>query len=539
MPKKHELRLVFHLERSGSSSLYKPEYFYGKGLGGGECALHLLTRQLAKMGHRVEIYNNVGDGQKHDGVWHYHHNQFNPQDYHDAFILFRSPGPFLYGHLNTPVKLFWSVDQQTQGNYATDIFPYVDYSITISPYHTNYHIARYRADPYKIGHIDLGVNLGDYKQDIRKVPGRLIYTSVEARGLWYLPALYREIKKIRPEVSLVITGDYTLWGARFTGLEQAPQRFAGLDDVEIMGAVPREELVLEQLKADILALPNPYEELFCLAAAEAQVAGAIPVTTDIGALKTTVMTGYVIPSHPGVPQYQRMFVDLIVGLLSERTELKRLQAEAREKAIERFSYERIAEQWISLIGKLQKGTKIKMAKKQCQYEQDGKQCTRTFAGQGLYCWQHKEVMAKQRVHFKGPLSPTDLVHRITRSGRIVHLRCHGHTNILETQLGQFDNLVCVAGDDPGEIDADTSIILLDVLPCWGLEQAQKYIGRWAKAGAEIIAFLPLKFAAFARFGQVRMWAQEELEGLGFQVEVLPGFHNVPGGPVDAAWAIIN
>lgn len=488
------------------------------------------------MGHQVEVYNPSSHGEIYDGVYHYNSVDLDPDEYADAFILFRSPNHLLHQKINTPIKLFWSVDQQTEGDYRADIFPFVDHTVTISPYHTRYHIGRYGVDPEKISHIDLGVSIEDYQQDIEKVPGRLLYSSVEVRGLWHLPQLYQLIKKARPEVGLVITGDYTLWGAKWTGLERAPERFGHLDDVEILGAVPRKELVRQQLRADILAYPCTYEELFCLSIAEAQVAGVVPVTTDIGAISTTLDTGFAISMWPGTPQYNDAFVGKIIELLSDRAELERLQKEAKKKATKRFSYKRIAKEWIALIKKLQKGETIKMTKKKCEWP-DG--CNRSVRAGKRYCWQHEKMMQKATAEPRErpeSLAPTDLINRVTKRGRVVHLGCTGHRNVLEIQVPQLPNIECLAGHDPGEVDDNTSIILLDVLPLWTLEETRKQIDAWAEMGAEIIAFLPLNLRNYQLFGQVRSWTKEELESLAFEVEVLQDFHILPEGLVSACWA---
>jgi len=532
------MRLVFCLEFLGSSSLYKPAYYYGKGLGGGECALHLLTRQLAKMGHRVEIYNMVADHQCHDGVWHLPLTELDPTRYCDAFILFRSPNNVIRGDINTPVRLFWSIDQQTQGNYATDIFPFMDYTVTISPYHTRYHIARYGADPLKMNHIDLGVGLEDYQQDIEKVPGRLLYSSVSGRGLWHLPRLYQHIKMARPEASLMVTADYTLWGRPTdpTGLEEAPLHFGPLKDVAILGAVPRRDLVRYQLQADILAYPCIYEELFCLSIAEAQVAGAVPVTTDIGAIPTTLDTGYAIPLRPGMPQYEKAFVDRVVGLLSDRAELTRLQQEARRKASKRFDYDRIGSEWIALIKKLQKGEAIEMAQYYCAHTDGDKRCRRKVKASQRFCWQHPLSKAAERDKV---LSPTDVRRRIAREGPVIHLGCRGHQNPLEIQVGSMHNVECRLSYDLGEKRdlSDATIVLLDVLPLWSLEDAKRRLDAFSEMGAEVVAFLPLNLQHPQQFGQVKSWSREELEDLGFKIEVLGAFHALPQGLVDAAWAI--
>ena len=62
---------------------------------------------------------------------------------------------------------------------------------------------------------------------------------------------------------------------------------SNLKNVTMRGAIRRSELVQEQLKAQLLTYPGNYPELFCYAVAEAECAGALPITTKMGALPTT------------------------------------------------------------------------------------------------------------------------------------------------------------------------------------------------------------------------------------------------------------
>src|SRR3990167_8366926 len=125
----------------------------------------------------------------------------------------------------------------------------------------------------------------------------MIFCSVPNRGLSTLAMAYPRIKKEIPDASLVITSDYRLWGIPNAANEQYIRSFMGIDGVRFLGAIPRMEMVSEQLKADVQAYPCNYEELFCYSVAECQVAGAYPITSNIGALGTTNM-GKLVGGNP-------------------------------------------------------------------------------------------------------------------------------------------------------------------------------------------------------------------------------------------------
>jgi len=84
-------------------------------------------------------------------------------------------------------------------------------------------------------------------------------------------------------------------------------------------------------------------ELFCLAVAESQVAGVLPISTDAGALETTNM-GVVIKGDARDPATQRVFVDKTIEYLKNPS-LPDIQRTLKERAIERFSLDKILKEW--------------------------------------------------------------------------------------------------------------------------------------------------------------------------------------------------
>lgn len=327
----------------GSPLNITPPDIYGRGVGGAELAMMSWAETMASRGHWIRVYNNPNTAGTFSGVDFLPQSSFRPHDQRDVFIVFRSPNPFI--KIAAGYKIHWSTDQHTIGNFGRDIFPFVDKVVCISPFHVDYHKSHYQVDAGKIGYIDLGVRLGDYNgQEIEKVPGRCIYCSVPDRGLNVLRTVWPRIKERVDYASLVITADYRLWGAASPRNHQYRLRWVDQKDVAFLGKVERKRLVEEQLKAEVHTFPCTYDELFCISSAECQVAGAVSVTSEMGALKTTNEWGVRLGGDPRSPTWQEEFIDQTV----EAIEKEKYEGVLKEPWV-RFDWERICEQWEGLI----------------------------------------------------------------------------------------------------------------------------------------------------------------------------------------------
>lgn len=329
-----------------------PPDIEGRGVGGAELAMMTLMEVFAKRGHKVRVHNDPKRASEFKGVQYLPLNAYNDRTPRDVLIIFRSPNKRYHRSQMPPEtkKIWWSTDQFTIGNFAK-FAEEVDYVVTISPFHTSYHFERYKIPLDKMNHIDLGVRTWEYSDDIKKIPGRLIFCSIPDRGLPVLNAAWALIKRDAPHASLVITSDYTLWG---TGPNNANHRltWAGLDDVLFRGKVPRSELVVLQREAEIMSYPSLYEELFCISAAECQVAGALPVTSDKGALTTTNEFGVIIPGNPKTASWVENFANRIASLLGgEHDYLINRQDSMVLGSKRRFNWETIADRWEELFEK--------------------------------------------------------------------------------------------------------------------------------------------------------------------------------------------
>ena len=141
-----------------------------------------------------------------------------------------------------------------------------------------------------------------------------------------------------------------MWGID-PGNQKDKADWQDLKDVFFLGKIDRGQLVKEQLSAQVHSFPCIFKELFCISVAECQVAGAWPVTSSIGALPTTNQWGTIIWGESFSHQWCDLFIDTMVEALNiESSNIEIMRAEARK----RFDWQRICEQWETLIATGQK-----------------------------------------------------------------------------------------------------------------------------------------------------------------------------------------
>lgn len=312
------------------------------GVGGAELALLTLCKAWHDAGHEVALYNDpdIPDG---SAFVQRPMDEFSPKSPRDVLIIFRSPNARIQNGA-TGLKVWWSTDQRTIGNFS-EFSEQVDKIVTISPYHSQYFLDVYGID--NTIPIDLPVRTWEYTNfRSSKTPYRCIYNSMPDRGVEKLAPLWGRIVKEVPEASLVITSDWRLWSKQAKADAVIPYKtlFSQHPNVVYRGALNRMELVQQELMAQVHLYPCTYEELFCISVAETQVAGAYPVTSNCGAVRSTNM-GKVIEGTPGIPEWDAQFVEYAVELLLDQKQLKQKAMKLKSKAKQRFSIKKILGEW--------------------------------------------------------------------------------------------------------------------------------------------------------------------------------------------------
>ena len=313
------------------------------GVGGAELAILTLMAGWSDAGHDVTFYNNPQNGHqskfKHAPI-----SLFSPRENRDILIVFRSPNERAK-KAQAKKKIWFSTDQYTVGNF-TDFSKHVDEIVTISDFHAKYFASTYGIENTTT--IDLPVRTWEYKTETEKIPNRMIFCSVPTRGLDVLAKCFPKIQIEVPDASLVITSDFRLWGAHSPMNENYIRKFMGINSVTFLGAVSRAQLIEEQLKAEVHAYSCTYEELFCYASAECQVAGCFPISSAIGALETTNM-GLLVRGDPNTQEWQNIFIQVVVEAMKSREKFQQMARDNQRRAVERFSFTRILEEWDNLF----------------------------------------------------------------------------------------------------------------------------------------------------------------------------------------------
>jgi glycosyltransferase involved in cell wall biosynthesis len=117
------------------------------------------------------------------------------------------------------------------------------------------------------------------------------------------------------------------------------------------GRVAPDVLAADLQKASVWLYPSHnFDETYCISAVEAQLAGAIPVTSNRGALAETVGSGLVIDGTIGIDdgvaeQYAQAVVQLLTG---DEKELTALRRKVRRNAPAQ-GWTEVAAQWLMKI----------------------------------------------------------------------------------------------------------------------------------------------------------------------------------------------
>jgi len=194
-----------------------------------------------------------------------------------------------------------------------------------------------------------GVDTQYYKQEVKRNPFKLIYSSTPFRGLDVLLEVFPTIKNLVPEAELHIFSSMLVYGQGdktetddFKALYKKAEEMEG---VTYHGSVIRRELAKEMKSSAILAYPNHYPETCCITAMESVTAGTPIVTSNKAALPEIIPKGCAIlidgDSHS--KEYKEKFIDSIVGILKNPPLWDEMHKACKGHD---FTWETISKEWI-------------------------------------------------------------------------------------------------------------------------------------------------------------------------------------------------
>jgi glycosyltransferase involved in cell wall biosynthesis len=309
------------------------------GCGGSEYGLLTLCEEWSKRGYQVRLYNDPRIPctkpfeQLSTGA-------FDPNADRDVLVVFRSPNP--RSIVAKGLKVWLSCDQFTVDDFA-NFSSFMDKIVCISPRHVQYFKDTYNIQ--KAQWIDLPIRTKDFHGlNVDRVPNQLLFSSVPERGLMNTWRMWPKILEKVPDAHLYITSDYRLWGPGGDGGNILHRlKWVNTHNVSFLGAVPRQRLVDLELQSDALFYPSNYDEMMCIAVAEAECVGCYPITSDTGALVTTNL-GMALPYNAEVPANDGMFVDALVHFLTH-PDKEAIRKQLISHSLHRFSEKVILDKW--------------------------------------------------------------------------------------------------------------------------------------------------------------------------------------------------
>jgi tetratricopeptide (TPR) repeat protein len=260
------------------------ETFKKEGVGGSEEAVIHLSEEWAAKGWNVVVYNNCGHKEVvSNGVIYKPWWAYNYRDKQDVTILWRSAKP-LDAPINSGLIFLDLHDVIAPGELTPERLA----KVTKVLVKTKFHRSLFPLVPdNKIIVIPNGFQ--DYEFEGQKDPMLIINTSSPDRSLDVLPKLFMEVKKQVPEAKLEWAygwNNYIKSNASDVKMMQwMTDTNAAMDAAGIVshGRLTQQQVGELYQRANILAYPSEFAEIFCISVLKAQSAGCMPITTDFGA----------------------------------------------------------------------------------------------------------------------------------------------------------------------------------------------------------------------------------------------------------------
>lgn len=319
------------------------------GMGGSEEAIVYLSRELAKLGWQVTVYNQrVEEYIENEGTsWAVKYKPwetFNPEDEFDVFVAWRNPWMAQKlkikarvscvdfhdtptGHQAAPVKALESVDL---------LFLKSQFQREMAPHFPE----------EKCVVIPNGIVPNQFENlDVERNPRKVIYASSADRGLDVLVReVWPEVLKEVPDAELVWPYGWNSYMGMHKGNATQMKWMWDLKrdmhnaGVKELGRLSHEDLAKEFASSGVWAYPTYFDEIDCITAKKAQAAGCDVITTGRAALQTSVLKDE--EDTQDLELFTKRLIDALKNPISDKQ-----RKETAQKILQTYSWEAVAKQW--------------------------------------------------------------------------------------------------------------------------------------------------------------------------------------------------
>ncbi len=330
-----------------------------RGLGGSEVALMEVAKRLSGLGHHVTVFGNCPHDFSgvFDNVSYVDYRNMRKIDC-DVFISSRRPEVFDFD-IKSKLNILWIHDIHCGDSLTMERSMKIDKFFCLSSWHKDFFL-----DSYKFIHRNRvektrnGIDLNRFSSPVVRDPNRVVYGSSPDRGLEVLLLSWPRIKKECPDASLHIYYGFDNWEKYAIGdhgqlklIEKLKFIIESLTcfDVHLHGRVSQEELAREYLKSGVWAYPTWFSETSCVTAMEAQVSGLYSITSPVAALPETLGDNAVFIEGDWLShEYREKFIENVIHFIKNSSNGER--EKIMQKARDRFSWDSLVQEWVSLFG---------------------------------------------------------------------------------------------------------------------------------------------------------------------------------------------
>lgn len=348
---------------------WNPKLLAEQGAGGAETCIMKLAPKFAADGWRVVVFGTPGDyrGVDADGIEWWDSQDYTPSEEFTVVVGSRTP-EIMDADIKAKVKLLWMHDVNS-GDVAVsewgNRFERADGVIALTGWHKRHLHRLYGIDEKKIFIVPNGVDATRFDNDLvqsQRDMNRFFYSSSPDRGLDVLLGMWPEIKRRIPDAELKV---FYGWEAidkiidlageghplmKFKiGIEEMLKHIdSTCGGIDWVGRIPQGRLAYEMSKCGAWLYPTYFLETFCITAIEAQLAGALPVTSSIGALPEVIgYTEDLIAGWPNNDSYREHYVDSLMGQLE--SDALRNVLDINHKWASQFTWDASYRCWLDLL----------------------------------------------------------------------------------------------------------------------------------------------------------------------------------------------
>jgi len=336
---------------------YSPNKWIEEGSGGSEYAVMKLSEKMSSLGHEVVVTGEVITGM-YEGVRYLSYEDLGVNQHYDVVIAtnyihylqeldsreITFDKSYFWVH-NNEFYPWWNgetLEQDGRPNLHNSRLTKV---IAVSEYSKNKLLQVYPEMEGKIEVIPNAIDPSDWNVygRVQKIKDRFIYSSAADRGLMNLLNMWGDIKKIKPNASLVVaTPPYAL--------EWYDSYKTNLQDVEFIGSLPPSRLYEEILKSEYWMYPSYYDETYCITALEMMKGRVKIISSDTGNLLSLLQgKGKLISSAMDLDE---MKTEMLKVLELEKNNPNSLQSflDNANRYANNQNWDNVADIWFNRIG---------------------------------------------------------------------------------------------------------------------------------------------------------------------------------------------